>query len=137
MKQFVTARRPGLSLIELLFALAILSSSILVLIGIFPTIFSEIRQGKNILLGTQIAQMKMEEAISLGFDANATSSGDISKDTQVNGVTSRATFVFARTQTPPSPIPSSVKVKKITVTVYEAASPLKYTKLETKIYKAP
>ncbi|MFH0803448.1 MAG: hypothetical protein V2A78_13830 [bacterium] len=132
MKRYIKIMRPGLSLIELLFAMAILSSSILVLIGIFPTIFSEIRQGKNILLGTQIAQMKMEEALSQGFDAVASSSGNIPKNALVNGVISRATFNYSVVVNTISP-----KVKKITTTVYETASPLKYIKLETKIYKGP
>jgi type II secretory pathway pseudopilin PulG len=132
MKRLVKIMRPGLSLIELMFATAILSSSLLILIGIFPSIFSEIKQGKNILLATQVAQMKMEQALSSGFDTVAGSSGEVPKDTLSNGVISRASFSY-------SVVVSvlNTRVKKITVTVYETGSPLRYTKLETKIYKEP
>ncbi len=127
------SRAKGFSLVELLFAVAILASSLLILVGIFPAVFSEVRQGKYILLATQIAQKRMEDALSRPFDeVSGTTSGQETLQSYVNAVPTAMTFVWSTVVTAPV-----ADKKDILVTVYEASAPLKYTKIQTRIVRQP
>lgn len=62
-------QRQGFSLIELMLGLAIFATSLLMILGIFPTSSRSIQQARTVLLGTHVAQQLMEQyARALPFD---------------------------------------------------------------------
>lgn len=54
-------RARGFSLVELMIGLAIFSTSLLMILGIFPTSSRSIQQARTILLGTHVAEQLVEQ----------------------------------------------------------------------------
>lgn len=79
-------RSPGFSLIELLFAVAILASGFLLVLGMFPASFRGVHQGKYHLVGSQLAQAYMDRERSKSFGSMETRSYSDRYTTVVNGV---------------------------------------------------
>lgn len=61
--------RAGVSLVELMLGLAIFSTAVLMILGIFPTSARSIQQARTVLLGTHVANVVLEQYTrALPFD---------------------------------------------------------------------
>ena len=92
----------GFSLIELLFAVAILATGFLLVLGMFPTSFRGVHQGKHNLIATQLAQAYMDQERSKSFSAMATGTYSDKYTVVVNGVPSTS-FYTTTVNVRPSP----------------------------------
>ncbi len=68
----INIKRSGFSLLEVVFAFAILELGLLALIGTFPAIMSMNRNAWQMTVATQLATEKMEEILSKGYFITAT-----------------------------------------------------------------
>ncbi|MBI3925143.1 MAG: prepilin-type N-terminal cleavage/methylation domain-containing protein [Armatimonadetes bacterium] len=59
--------RRGVNLIELLLALALFATAILLIIGIFPTAARSVRQAQGIVVATDLASRRLEELRAVPF----------------------------------------------------------------------
>lgn len=94
----------GMSLIEVLVAIAILSTGFLLILGMFPTSFSGIKHGKNVYYASALGQRKLEEMKGLGIDGiralntaaydggGTVQAGTDTMTSMVNGVTQTTPF---------------------------------------------
>lgn len=87
-----STRRSGFSLIELLFAVAILASGFLLVLGMFPTSFRGVHQGKHHLVASQLAQAYMDQERSKVFNQMATGTYTNRYTVVVNGAPSSAIY---------------------------------------------
>lgn len=85
-------RRSGFSLIEILFAVAILASGFLLVMGMFPTSFRGVHQGKHRLVANQLAQAYMDRERSKSFNTMSSTVYNDNYTTVVNGVSSSAAY---------------------------------------------
>lgn len=93
--------KKGFSILEIPIAMIILTVGLLFLFGIFPTSFSGVSQGKNILGGTQIAEQLFEQAQNSSFDTSqGTGLVTVSMSSTLNGVTSATSYVYQVTVSP-------------------------------------
>ena len=97
-------RRSGFSLIELLFAVAILASGFLLVLGMFPASFRGVHQGKYHLVGSQLAQAYMDRERSKSFASMATGSYTDRYTTVVNGVSQVNVYTTIVTVRPNPPV---------------------------------
>ncbi|MBI2252050.1 MAG: hypothetical protein HYU63_04805 [Armatimonadetes bacterium] len=126
----------GLSILELVIALSILATGFLMILGMFPTSFSAVKQGKNIVFSTEFSQGLMDNLSSLSFDAYGISSpspGSAVLNSMVNGVNTSTNFIYSITAAPDTQSAvQNASIKTITITIYEENKPQNYIKLETK-----
>lgn len=107
-------RRSGFSLIELLFAVAILASGFLLVLGMFPASFRGVHQGKYHLVGSQLAQAYMDRERSKSFGTMETRSYTDRYTTVVNGVQQSSlytTIVTVRPNLPAAANKASIQVQ--------------------------
>lgn len=57
-----------MNLIEVLIAMAIFATALLVIVGLFPTAARAVRQAQTITVATDLASQRMEEALATPFD---------------------------------------------------------------------
>lgn len=128
----------GLSILELIIALSILATGFLMILGMFPTSFSAVKQGKNIVFSTEFSQGLMDNISSLSFDAyGISSSGSTVLNSMVNGVNTSTNFIYNITAAPDTQSAvQNASIKTITITIYEENEPQNYIKLETKKVRA-
>lgn len=107
------AGQAGFSLIEILFAVAILSVGFLLVLGMFPTSFVGIRQGRDHMVATSLAQYYMDAERSKPFDQMAGNTYSDRMTAMVNGQTSVDTYT---TVVDVAPVPDST-TEKVTITV--------------------
>jgi len=131
-------KKKGLSLIELLIALAILATGFLMILGVFPVSMKSVKQGKDVLFASHLAQRQMENAIYQNFtDDNSSTSNFAAMTSIVNNVTTTTDFTYTVQNEFESPFGTAVgsasaaTVKKITVTVWATDKPERYVKFET------
>jgi prepilin-type N-terminal cleavage/methylation domain-containing protein len=95
-----TGNTPGFSLVELLMAMMIFSTCLLLIIGMFPAANKASAQARHIVMSTEIARKNMEILKSLGWqslDMNSQvvkniSNNPVSVKTVINGVSSDTTY---------------------------------------------
>ena len=85
-------RRRGFNLIELLVGLAIFTTSLLMILGVFPTSQRSIQNARSLLLGTHVTQELMEKYVrSRFFDdirscvSGTTGYSEVNRISTVNG----------------------------------------------------
>lgn len=63
-----TRRRSGFSLLELMIAIAIFATSLLMLLGVFPTANQGARQAQGVVAANNLAQQQIEKALATDYD---------------------------------------------------------------------
>lgn len=61
--------KPGITIVEVIMAIAILVIGIMAIVSIFPTGMKLTKEGENLTIATQQAQAKLEELDGLNYDA--------------------------------------------------------------------
>lgn len=132
--------KKGFSLIELMIALFILAVSYLCILGVFPVSMRGVKQGKDILFATHLAQQQMEKAVYqcggddfLDYGLSITN-GTASLTSVVNNVTTITDFTYSVTFSPDTQAAvDAATIKNIVVIVYVTSKPERYVKLETDV----
>lgn len=139
-------KKKGFTLIELFIGLAILATGFLMILGVFPVSMKSVKQGKDVLFATHLAQQQMEKAIYQCYGTDFLNYGLSIPDTTttvtstVNNVPTTTGFIYSVTfdpDGPPDDNPSSTTdvskatVKTIVVLVY--ACKLKAPEMEWEI----
>ncbi|MFP4498470.1 MAG: prepilin-type N-terminal cleavage/methylation domain-containing protein [Vulcanimicrobiota bacterium] len=111
--------KKGFSLIEVMIALVIFVSCLLLIFTLFPMAVRSLSQGKHIFLATTVAQKEMEYIKTLPFNQVAMSNTDLQNRTTtvnltVNGVNSSIPFTSYTTI---SEDPADANLRNVRVTV--------------------
>lgn len=134
--------KKGFTLLELLIALMILAVGFLMILGVFPVSMKSVKQGKDILFATHLAQRQMEKAIYqcqgddfLDYGLSISSNdGRAYLTSLVNNVSTTTEFTYSVEYTPDTQAEvSAATLKNIVVIVYATTKPERYVKLETDI----
>ncbi|MGV8122463.1 MAG: prepilin-type N-terminal cleavage/methylation domain-containing protein [Candidatus Xenobiia bacterium LiM19] len=106
----VSSKR-GFSLVELMVAIFILSSSLLLIIGLFTFLFNSSRKGIDLTAGVAAAELMMEEYLYRGASDiyNSTTGEFYAQDRAINGVNFHCEIVVS------SPVGN---LRKVDATVY-------------------
>lgn len=93
--------KKGFSILEIPIAMTVLTIGLLFLFGVFPTSFSGVSKGKNILSSAQVAEQILQRIQSEDFEtAQSTSSAvTFSATSTLNGATSTTTYVYTVIET--------------------------------------
>lgn len=129
-------KKKGFTLIELFIALAILATGFLMILGVFPVSMKSVKQGKDILFATHLAQQQMEKAIYQDFTSYglSVSNATTTMTSIVNNVTTTTGFTYSVAFDPDaSGTVSTATIKNIIVTVFVTDKPERYVKLETDV----
>jgi len=117
----------GLSLIELLLGLTIFTTGFLMIIGLFPTGYRAVQQGKNLSMATHIGEQELEYTKGMAFDTIDNRSGSYDITTRSNNQTSVITFDYQLTVTT-----EDTDLKHVDVLVtWEEKGGMKNLRLET------
>ncbi|MHC9544421.1 MAG: prepilin-type N-terminal cleavage/methylation domain-containing protein [Vulcanimicrobiota bacterium] len=92
----VSSKR-GFSLVELMVAIFILSSSLLLIIGLFTFLFNSSRKGIDLTAGVAAAELMMEEYLYRGASDiyNSTAPSFYAQDRAINGVNFHCEIVIS------------------------------------------
>lgn len=92
--------KKGFSILEIPIAMMILTVGLLFLFGVFPTSFSGVSQGKNILGGAQVAEQLFEQAQNSSFSTpQSKTDPNFSITSTLNGVSSTTTYTYTVLET--------------------------------------
>jgi len=94
-------RKPGYSLVEMLYALGLLALGFISVMGMFPTAFSGIHHSKNLMLAGNIAQSELEKLRFVDYEAvTSQERTSVPINSEVNGVPVTVLFTRQITVTP-------------------------------------
>lgn len=114
-------RSSGISLIEVLIALAIFVTSVLAIYGIFPMAMKAVNQGENNLLANQVAKKELEYVKTLSWDQLDNENEAVSSrtptmvTTTVNGVPRTVSFEPVIRIDPLPDDPTNIKIVRVQV----------------------
>lgn len=105
----------GVLLLEVLFAIVLLTGSVLLVLGVFPQAVRSNQQGKDLLLATNLAQKEMELCKAMepsDFDSTFNSSREVDYTARVRGNDHTMSFRVTREF-----VDVTSDLKEVTVTV--------------------
>lgn len=85
-------RRRGLSLLELMIALAVFAVAFLMLLAVFPTAARAVRQGEDRMVATFLAERRLEELRAADFDTLVDAFEEVPVDSSNAGIANLVTY---------------------------------------------
>lgn len=85
-------RRRGLSLLELMVALAVFAVAFLMLLAVFPTAARAVRQGEDRMVATFLAERRLEELRAADFDTVVDGFAEVPVESSNAGVANLVTY---------------------------------------------
>lgn len=129
------SKSSGFSLIELLIALGILATGLLMIIGMFPVGYKSIAQARERIYATHIARQQLEKVLSADYYMYGLSdTNTVNLNFSVNDQAHTTQFTYIITVSPDTYSGLSLvtnKLKTAVVMVYPTNRPERYVKMET------
>ncbi|MBI3924638.1 MAG: prepilin-type N-terminal cleavage/methylation domain-containing protein [Armatimonadetes bacterium] len=122
--------RRGISLAEVLIALAIFAVAFLFVLGIFPVSADSIRQARELNLAVHLAEQKVESSRAQAFDSVVSNGGSEWLTMVNNGAQQEMEFVYQVLVTDEPPVDPELKNIVISVS-WTSESGLRTVHLET------
>lgn len=119
-------RRTGLSLAEVLIALALFSGALLVIMALFPTASAAAHQGRDLLVAVRLAESEIQRLRSGDFEALASALATVETPWTQQGVAGSTVFTVQVTVAEPA-----VDLKSLEVAVSWADEAPHLVRLET------